>query len=136
MKTYHIELKKHRSAKSVVLAWARWKHPKMSEKKLLQTDMELEIKVDGKNFKSANVKEFIQFILKLKVWGFCEHKCDCTKIVHIWFHKTVEYGKLLETVAHELEHASGSRSEKRCCKTGGLAHYASILIDTELKYKS
>ena len=135
MKTYHIQLKKHRSAKSIVLAWCRWKHPRIPEVKLLKMDMELVIKVGKKQFKSASANDFIKFLKTLKVWGFCEHKCDCTKIIHIWFTKTAEYDRILECMSHEIEHASGTHNEKRCCKTGGIALYASHLIDNDLHYK-
>ena len=107
----------------------------MSEERILESDVELVLNLDGKGFKPATASDFIKYIQTIKVWGFCEHKCDCTKIIHIWFTKKVDYGRLLECVTHELEHASGVTSEKRCCKTGGLAHYASIIIEDDLRYK-
>jgi len=136
MKTYHIDLRKYKSAKQLVIKWCRHVHPKMSLKKLLDIDMELTISYDGKKFKPATAKEFIKFLTKKqKIWAFCEHKCDCTKIIHIWYKKDIDYGILLETISHELEHATGTHNEKRCIKTGGLARYASMLIKDDLKFK-
>lgn len=135
MKNTHIELKRHRSAKSIVLAWCRVEHPKMIEENLLNKEMDLVVSYRGKKFHAVTVNDFIKFIRDVqKVWAFCEHACDCTKRIHVWYSPKTTYNELLEVVAHELEHATGTHNEKRCVKTGGLARYASMLIDEDLKF--
>lgn len=121
-KSLKITLVHHKTAKSIVLAWCRPDHPRLSDKRILETKTELRIFL-GKSINNAKAKDLITVVKKQKVWGFCKHLNVNEKEIHFWKSNDVNPISLFETLAHEVAHAFGYHKEKTAQKIGAAAAF-------------
>jgi hypothetical protein len=121
-KNTRITFVEHPSAKSVVLGWCRTDHPRLSDKRILETKTDLRI-VLGKTINNAKAKDLIKVVKKQKVWGYCKHLSVNEKEIHYWKDKDVNPIALFETLAHEVAHAFGYHKEKTAQKIGAAAAF-------------
>jgi hypothetical protein len=127
-----ITLVHHKTPKSVVLAWCRSDHPRLSDKRILETKTGLQVFL-GKPVRDAKAKVLVDVVKKEGVWGFCKHLGPFEKEIHFWKSKDVNPIKLLETFSHEIAHAFGYHCETTAQKIGAVTAFSYTFLTQYFK---
>ena len=136
MKEICIQFIKHKTAKSIVVEFARYYHPRMCMENLLKQKVGLCLDMGDGNIHSGTVGELITVVKNMGLWGFCDKITHGRKTpdIHYWVSKPTEKEriKVMELFAHEVGHAVGYNSEKMATKFGGVAGFAYMSMIEEI----
>ncbi len=136
MKEIVVEFEKHKSAKSICLAYARFDHPRMKEENLLKHKVGLEFKFDDGQYHIGTVNDLIKVVRKLGMWGFCDKITNSEEnpIIHFWVGSKAkkDKNKVMELFGHEVGHAIGYSSENMAIKFGAVTGLAFLAMNEEV----
>lgn len=137
MKEFLISFKKYRSAKQLVIAYARFDHPRMKEEKLLKTKVGLHLADENGKFHDGKVEELIGIVRKRGCWAFCDSITNTRQnpIMHYWISnktKNTDRPKIMELFGHETGHAIGYSDEKMATKFGAVSSFSYIAMMEEV----
>ena len=136
MKEFVISFKKYRSAKQLVIAYARFDHPRMKEEKLLKTKVGLNLADENGKFHSGTVEELVRIVRKRGLWGFCDTISHTRQnpVMHYWISKKTlnDIPKIMELFGHETGHAIGYSSETMATKFGVVSSFSYIAMKEEV----
>lgn len=121
---FRVEFVRHKSARSIVLAYFRYDHPRMRIDRLLAMETDFHVLLGKRWAKPALVSEIVEVVKSVGVWGYCNHRSRHVKEVHYWVAPHAKRINVMEFVLHEVAHAGGFRTEKMACKVAGLGSFA------------
>jgi len=136
MKEVQIQFVKHRTAKAIAIAWARFDYPRMSEENILKQKVGLDLDLGDGKMHPGTVAELIVVIRKCGMWAFCDKITYGKQApdIHYWVGVKAKKNKVkvMEIFGHEVGHAIGYTSENMAVKFGGVAGFAYMSMMQEI----
>jgi len=132
-----IDFKRYRSAKPLVMAYARFDHPRIHKSKLLKTKVGLDLDLGNGECHAGTVEELISIVKRKGLWGFCDTITDGRNnpIIHYWISKDSQKNDIpgiMELFGHETGHAIGYTSETMAIKFGVITVFSYVTMMEEV----
>jgi|GEM_PF-2720673 len=116
----------HPTAKSVVFGFFRHENPTIPDCRLMGVRVNVQIKVQGEKIVLPLIGDFVSWVKKAGVWGYCHHIRKDRKEIHYWVGKNATAENTFEFVMHEIAHGGGFRGERAAQKIAGLGGFAML----------